>query len=78
MDCSLPVSSIHGIFQAGVLEWVAIAFSGLSLETCINMVLEWNAIAFSVDFAKVNIYSKCYQILEEKVIGNLKVVRTGR
>ena len=27
MDCSLPGSSIHGIFQAGVLEWVAIAFS---------------------------------------------------
>ena len=24
MDCSLPVSSIHGIFQARVLEWVAI------------------------------------------------------
>ena len=27
MDCSLPVSSIHGIFQARVLEWGAIAFS---------------------------------------------------
>ena len=27
MDCSLPGSSIHGIFQAGVLEWVAISFS---------------------------------------------------
>ena len=27
MDCSLPVSSIHGIFQARVLEWVAISFS---------------------------------------------------
>ena len=26
MDCSLPGSSIHGIFQAGVLEWGAIAF----------------------------------------------------
>ena len=24
MDCSLPHSSIHGIFQARVLEWVAI------------------------------------------------------
>ena len=28
MDCSLPGSSIHGIFQTGVLEWGAIAFSG--------------------------------------------------
>ena len=27
MDCSPPVSSIHGIFQARVLEWGAIAFS---------------------------------------------------
>ena len=27
MDCSLPGSSIHGIFQASVLEWDAIAFS---------------------------------------------------
>ena len=27
MDCSLPDSSIHGIFQATVLEWGAIAFS---------------------------------------------------
>ena len=27
MVCSLPGSSIHGIFQARVLEWVAIAFS---------------------------------------------------
>ena len=27
MDCSLPDSSIHGIFQARVLEWGAIAFS---------------------------------------------------
>ena len=27
VDCSLPGSSAHGIFQARVLEWVAIAFS---------------------------------------------------
>ena len=29
MDCSLPGSSVHGIFQARVLEWGAIAFSHL-------------------------------------------------
>ena len=28
MDCSLPGSSVHGIFQARVLEWGAIALSG--------------------------------------------------
>ena len=27
MECSPPGSSVHGIFQARVLEWVAIAFS---------------------------------------------------
>ena len=27
MDCSLPGSSVHGIFQARILEWLAISFS---------------------------------------------------
>ena len=26
MDCSLPGSSVHGIFQARTLQWVAISF----------------------------------------------------
>ena len=37
MDCSLPVSSTHGIFQARVLEWDAIAFSEETIiekDTC--------------------------------------------
>ena len=33
MDCSLPGSSVHVIFQARVLEWGAIAFSLLRLDT---------------------------------------------
>ena len=32
MYCSLPGSSIHGIFQAKVLEWGAIAFSVVSMS----------------------------------------------
>ena len=32
MDCSLPDSSIHGIFQARVLEWGAIAFSNIMIQ----------------------------------------------
>ena len=37
VDCSLPGSSVHGIFQARVLEWGAIAFSGAtSLALFIN------------------------------------------
>ena len=32
MDCSLPGSSVHGIFQARVLEWGAIAFVNLPMN----------------------------------------------
>ena len=28
MDCNLPGSFVHGILQAGILEWVAISFLG--------------------------------------------------
>ena len=37
MDCSLPGSSVHGIFQARVLEWDAIAFSYISSH-CYNKI----------------------------------------
>ena len=36
IDCSLPGSSIHGIFQAIVLEWVAIAFSVTNLDSILK------------------------------------------
>ena len=42
MDCSLPGSYIHGIFQARILEWVAISFrrgsSWLRDQTCVLCV----------------------------------------
>ena len=38
MDCSLPGSSTHGIFQARVLEWVAIAFSRKVKTLVLNCV----------------------------------------
>ena len=37
MDCSLPGSSFHGIFQARVLEWGAIAFSDIWLTVFLNL-----------------------------------------
>ena len=37
MDCSLPGSSIHGIFQARVLEWGVIAFSHSTLRKGNNL-----------------------------------------
>ena len=47
MDCSPPGSSIHGIFQARVLEWGAIAFSRdlsyprIKLEHPVLCLLHW-------------------------------------
>ena len=52
MDCSPPGSSIHGIFQARVLEWGAIAFSVLYIENLkdsirklLELVGEFNKVA---------------------------------
>ena len=44
MDCSLPGSSVHGIFQARVLEWGVIAFS----------VFTTSAILFILDTKYIN------------------------
>ena len=52
MGCSLPGSSVHGIFQARVLEWGAIAFSGkVEYETTISLleVLELHIEIFVID-----------------------------
>ena len=38
MDCSPPGSSVHGIFQARVLEWGAIAFSVMKIKVAINQM----------------------------------------
>ena len=41
-DCSLPGSPVHGIVQAGVLEWGATAFSPLnSIEFYSDSQLDW-------------------------------------
>ena len=48
MDCSLPGSSIHGIFQARVLEWGSITFSDWSIESSTNNSLGIFLIASAV------------------------------
>ena len=40
IECSLPGSSVHWIFQARVLQWVAIAFSVLNPQTLQNLLLD--------------------------------------
>ena len=39
MDCSLPGSSIHGVFQARVLEWVAISFYLLGVTKNLTLMI---------------------------------------
>ena len=46
VDCSLPGSSVHGILQARILEWVAMpSFRGISLtqrlNSCLFCLLHW-------------------------------------
>ena len=42
MDFSLPGSSVHGIFQARVLEWGAIAFSNGNMINCKYKIITYN------------------------------------
>ena len=52
-DCSLPGPSVPGIFQARVLEWVAIAFS----ETWITVILNglpWKQIEVILSFLRLH------------------------
>ena len=44
MDCSLPGSSTHGIFQARVLEWGATAFSTKFLVYFIKLAMNMSAV----------------------------------
>ena len=43
MDCSLPGSSVHGIFQGRVLEWGATVFS--NTKACVGLIL-YDSLAF--------------------------------
>ena len=59
MDCSLPGSSVHGVFQARVLGWVAISFSifyffiGIS---CFTMFLLYSKMSQLYIYVCVHIY----------------------
>ena len=44
MDCILPGFSVHGIFQAGILEWVAISFSMRSSQP-----RDWTQVSWQID-----------------------------
>ena len=52
MDCSPPGSSIHGIFQARVLEWGAIAFSFSAIRK--NEIIPFAAIWMDLEMIILN------------------------
>ena len=51
MDCSLPGSSIHGIFQARVLEWAAIAFSEPGVHLLLKLNMSQGSFLFRLSFS---------------------------
>ena len=55
MDCSLPGSSVHGIFQARVLEWGAIAFSLNQVKPLLK-VFQWIPVAFGIKSKLIRIF----------------------
>ena len=61
MDCSLPGFSVHGIFQARVLEWVAISFSIIELNQSSNYQGNWWATTnlFITVFHHLKALNKC-------------------
>ena len=62
MDCSLPGSSIHGIFQARVLEWGAIAFSEILIYTWVIPYDEFREIEFLFQVYSVKNIDTCLEI----------------
>ena len=70
MDCSLPGSSAHGIFQARVLEWVAMPSSrGSSLprdRTWVSSIADRRFTVWATREATLK-YERIYQILSPKV-----------
>ena len=61
VDCSLPGSSTHGIFQARVLEWVAIAFSVLIIrELQIKITMRYHFPSVRTAVIKKTTNNKCW------------------
>ena len=62
MDCSLPGSSVHAIFQARVLEWGAIAFSETTLQVISNAILKFRIPVYT-QYSKNQNERKVFQLI---------------
>ena len=74
VDCSRPGSSVHGIFQARVLEWVAIALSEIMCKNyqlqknCHSEVLENSSLMF-VNQTSISVrWQMWYRSLNEYIL----------
>ena len=79
MDGSLPGSFVHGISQAGILEWVTISFSkGVFPTQGINPgLLHWQADSFSSEpLGKPNLYERS-SFLSYHRDGRIKAQKIG-
>ena len=83
MDCSLPGSSVHGIFQARVLEWGAIAFSEkwysssfLRNKSRITIRSTPRYISKITEIPLFYIYSKRKPSFKEKFVNQVNVFNT--
>ena len=85
MDCSLPGSSVHRIFQARVLEWVAISFSNAwkwKLKVKVKSLSHIWLLATpltaayqappSMGFSRQEYWSGCHYLLCLRALGYLK------
>ena len=65
MDCSLPGPSVHGIFQARILEWVAISFSRRSFQ-----LRDWTQVSLIV--------GRCFTIWATREVIQITHFKLGR
>jgi len=61
MDCSLPGSSVHGIFQARVLEWGAFTFSKPLLDSSIKKQRGFQSIKSEMKKDKLQMTPQIYK-----------------
>ena len=70
MDCSLPGSSVHGIFQARILEWGAIDFSSATY----NRLVEVKSAKLYLDGAQLTV---SYYLLYVTPVNSLSLANPG-
>ena len=86
MDCSLPGSSVHGIFQAIVLEWIAISFSRGSSRprdwTQVSRIVDRCFTVWATKMSNFNHLSKCLirstQGETHLVLSDLEIKSSGK